>query len=60
MRKNVLTKCSTQTIWFERFVRGVDMRVGSKSMPYQAIRIEVMKLLIDKMEVVVKGKVSML
>ena len=31
-RKTVLTKCSTQTIWFQRFVRGVNLRVGSNPM----------------------------
>ena len=41
-------------------MRGVDLRVGSKSRPDQAISIEIMKLLINNMELVVKGKVSML
>ena len=59
-RKIVLTKCITQTIWFERFVRGVELRVGSKSSPDLDISIEVMKLLMENMEVAVKGKVSML
>ena len=43
MRNIVLTKCSTQTILFERFVRRVEMRVGSKSKADQTISIEVMK-----------------
>ena len=60
-RKNtVITKFSTQTIWFESFVRGVDLQVGIKSSPDQEISIEVMKLLMENMEVAVKGKVSML
>ena len=58
--KNTLTKFSTHTIWFERFVRGVDLRDGNKSSPYQSIRIEVMKLLMKKIEVELKEKVSML
>ena len=56
----VLAKCSTQIIWCEVFNRGVDMRVRSKSKPYQAVNIEVMKLLLDNMYVLVEGKVSML
>ena len=44
MRKTVLTKCSTQKIWFERFLRGVYMQFVSKFMPDQAVSIEVMKL----------------
>ena len=56
-RKTVLNKCSTQMIWFERFVRGVDLRVESKYSPDQEISIEAMKLLTDNMEVAVKGKV---
>ena len=42
--KTVLTKCSTQTIWFEIFVREVELRVGIKSRLDLAISIEVMKL----------------
>ena len=30
-RKTVITKYSTHMIWFERFVRGVELRFGSKS-----------------------------
>ena len=56
-RNNVITKCSNQTIWFERFVRGVDMRVVSKYRLYQATRIEVMELSMEKIEVAVKWKV---
>ena len=41
-------------------MRGVDLRVGSKSRPDQAIRIEVMKLLMDNMEEELKREVSML
>ena len=58
--KTVLTKCSTQTIYFEGFLVGVELQVGSKSRPYQAIIMEVMRFLMNKMEVAVKGKVSML
>ena len=50
-RKTVITKCSTQTICFERFVRGVELRVGSKLRPDQEIIMEVMKLLMNNMEV---------
>ena len=57
MRKAVLTKCSTQTIWFERFVREVELRFGSKYSPDQEISIEVIKLVMTNMEVAVKGKV---
>ena len=59
-RQTVLTNCSTHTICLESFVRGVDLKVGSKSMPDQGIIMGLMKLLIDKMEVAAKGKVSML
>ena len=38
----------------------VELRVGIKSRPDQAISIEVMMLLMKKMEVVVKGEVSIL
>ena len=41
-------------------MRGVDLQVGSKLSPYQAISTEVMKFLMKKIEVAVKGKVSML
>ena len=41
-------------------MRGVELRVGSKSRPDQLISVEVMKLLMKKMEVAVKVKVSML
>ena len=41
-------------------MRGVELRVGSKSKPDRTIIIEVMKLLMDKMEVLVMGKVSLL
>ena len=41
-------------------MRGVELRVGSKLSPYQAIRTEVMKFLMKKIEVAVKGKFSML
>ena len=59
-RNNVLIKCSTQTIWFEIFLRMLELRVGIKSRPYKVISIEVMKLLMKKMELSVKEKVSML
>ena len=59
-RNTVLTKCITQTICFERFVRGAGLRVGSKYIPDQANSTEVMKLLMEKIQVVVKGMVSML
>ena len=38
----------------ERYVRGLKLRVGSKSRLDQAINIEDMKLLMDKMEAAVK------
>ena len=41
-------------------MRGVELWVGSKSRPGQKISIEVMKLLMENMEVAVKGKFSML
>ena len=40
---SLLTKCITQTIWFEMFVRGVELRVGINYRPDQEIIIEVMK-----------------
>ena len=36
-RKTVLSKCSTQNIWFESFVREKQLRVISKSSPNKAI-----------------------
>ena len=56
-RNTVITKFSTKTILFDRFMRGVELRVGSKSRTNQEISIEVMKFLMEKMEVDVKGKV---
>ena len=32
-RNTVLTKCSTKAIWFGRFMRGLELWVGSKSRP---------------------------
>ena len=45
--------------WLERFVRGVELRVGRKSIPDQAIIIEVMKFLMKNMEAAVKRGVTM-
>ena len=56
MRYTLITKYITQTIWFESFVRGLELRVGRNSMLDQAIIIEVIKLLMNNMEVVVKGR----
>ena len=39
---------------------GVQMRVGSKYRAYQSIIIEVMKVLMDNMEVAVKGAILVL
>ena len=41
-------------------MRGVELQLGRKSRTDQAIRIEVMKFLMKKMEVELKGKVLML
>ena len=41
----------TYTILFERFLKGVDLRVGIKYKPDQEISIELMKLLMKNMEV---------
>ena len=41
-------------------MKGVDIWIRSNYRPNQSISIKVMKLLMDKVEVVVKGKVSML
>ena len=41
-------------------MRGVELRVGSKSRLDQEISTEVMQLLMKKIELAVKGKVSML
>ena len=59
-RNTVLSKCSNQTIWFERFVRGEYLQVRTKSIPNQAIGTDVTKFFMDKMEAAVKEKVSML
>ena len=40
--KTLLAKCGTQTIWFDRFVRGLELRVGRKFRTDQGISIEVM------------------
>ena len=48
-RKTVLMKCRTQKIWFEIFVRGVNLRVGNKSRKDQEISIEVMNLSMKNM-----------
>ena len=56
-RNTVITKYSTQTIWFDIIVRGVELWVGINYRPDQASIIETMKLLMEKMEVEVKGKV---
>ena len=47
-------------IWFERFGIGVELQIGSKSTPYQEICIEVMNLLVEKIEEALKGQVSIL
>ena len=49
-RNSVITKCITKTIWFERFVREVELQVGIKFIPYQTISIDVMNFLIEGME----------
>ena len=59
-RNTVFTKFITQTIWFERFVREVELRVGSKSISDQELSIELMELLLEKMGEAVKGKVPTL
>ena len=41
-------------------MRGVELRVGSKSRTYQAISIEELNFLMEKMVLVVKGDVSLL
>ena len=48
-RKTVLMKCSTNKIWFEIFVRGVNLRVGNKSRKDHEISIEVMNLSMKNM-----------
>ena len=58
--KAVLAKCVTQTILFERFLRGVELRVGSKSRTNRSIIVEVMKFLMLKMEAAVKREGSVL
>ena len=54
MRKILLTNCSTQKIWFERFVRGVDLQIGIKLREEHAILVDLMKLLTKNMEAAVK------
>ena len=55
-RKVVLNKCTTQKIFFDRFVRGVRMNVGIKAIFYQYIIVEYMKLFMEKMEDNVRGR----
>ena len=45
MRKLSLIKFTTNMIWFERFVRGVEIWVVRNSRPDQAIIVEVMNIL---------------
>lgn len=47
--KFTMTRCLTQTLWFERYVRGVEARVGCDSRPDQAISIEVMIELMNRL-----------
>ena len=60
MRKSVISNCITQKKWFERFVRGVDLLVGSTSRLDQDISTEFMKVLMDKVEAAVKRDGSIL
>ena len=46
---SVIAKCILKTIWFERFVRGVELSVGRKAKPYQAIIIDYMQFLVERM-----------
>ena len=57
MRKLSLIKFTTNMIWFERFVRGVEIWVVRNSRPDQAIIVEVMNILIENMEpyIMIKG-----
>ena len=49
-KKVVLTKRTTQKVWVEWFLRGVEMWVGRKASTDQAIRTEYIKLLMENME----------
>ena len=42
--KVVLSKCTTHTVWFERFVRGIEIWAGCKAIPDHSISIEYMNL----------------
>ena len=44
--KVVLTKWTTQMIWFEQFFMGVELKLGEKDRPYHNIIIEDLKILI--------------
>ena len=54
--KAILTKCTNQTIWFERFMRGVELQVGIKARPDQAISINSKNNLMEIMEAEVREK----
>lgn len=53
-KKFTLTQCLTQTVWFERFMRGVELQVGRVAHPDQAISIEIMLEMMKDMEMKVR------
>ena len=46
--KTYVTKCPTYCLWFERFVKGMHSRMGDDSRPDAAIQVELMKSLMDR------------
>jgi hypothetical protein len=46
--KTYVTKCPTYCLWFERFIKGMHGRMGDDSRPDAAISIELMKVIMDR------------
>jgi hypothetical protein len=49
--KTFVTKCPTYCLWFERFVKGMHSRMGDDTRPDVAISIEVMKALMNRVNI---------
>ena len=49
--KTYVTKCPTYCLWFERFVKGMYSRMGDDSRPDAAIQVELMKRIMDRVNI---------
>jgi hypothetical protein len=45
--KTYATNCPTNCLWFEQFIKGIYARMGDDSCPDAAISIELMKMIMD-------------